>query len=116
MDDRILKHSFSPAFFMLKNLELNLTFHCVQEEKPLKDLVLIEKHFFRDEIISEFVFTFPVCIPGSTNTWQYVYDLPQLSAEKQKLMMDNPFETQSDSFFFADGKLIVHNKAAYEYV
>ena len=29
MDDRILKHSFSPAFFMLKNLELNLTFHCV---------------------------------------------------------------------------------------
>ena len=31
-------------------------------------------------------------------------------------MIDNPNETQSDSFFFAGGKLIVHNKASYEYV
>ena len=30
-------------------------------------------------------------------------------------MIDNPNETQSDSFFFAEGKLIVHNKAAYDY-
>ena len=68
MDDRILKHKFSPAFFQLKNLELNLQFKVVTE-KPLADLVLIEKHFFRDQIISEFEFTFPACIPNSTNTW-----------------------------------------------
>ena len=48
MNDRILKHSFSPAFFQLKTLELNLQFTNVFEDKPLKDLVLVEKHFFRD--------------------------------------------------------------------
>ena len=69
MNDRILKHNFSPAFFQLKNLELNLQFRCVTEDKPLRDLVLIEKHFFRDQIISEFEFDFPACIPQSTNTW-----------------------------------------------
>ena len=72
MSTRILKHVFSAAFFKLKHLELNLQFKVITEE-PLKDLVLIEKHFFRDQILSEFEFTFPACIPGSTNTWQYVY-------------------------------------------
>ncbi len=48
MENRILKHSFPTAFFMLKTIELNLQFTNVYEGKPLKDLVLIEKHFFRD--------------------------------------------------------------------
>ena len=29
-------------------------------------------------------------------------------------MIDNPFETKSDSFYFVDGKLIMHNKASYK--
>lgn len=29
-------------------------------------------------------------------------------------MIDNPFETRSDSFYFVDGRLIMHNKAAYK--
>lgn len=30
-------------------------------------------------------------------------------------MVDHPFETKSDSFYFVDGKLIMHNKADYAY-
>eukprot|EP00341_Mesodinium_pulex_P016207 CAMPEP_0116995904 /NCGR_PEP_ID=MMETSP0467-20121206/69077_1 /TAXON_ID=283647 /ORGANISM="Mesodinium pulex, Strain SPMC105" /LENGTH=110 /DNA_ID=CAMNT_0004694399 /DNA_START=367 /DNA_END=699 /DNA_ORIENTATION=- len=30
-------------------------------------------------------------------------------------MIDNPYETQSDSFYFVNGKLIMHNKASYKY-
>lgn len=30
-------------------------------------------------------------------------------------MIENPFETKSDSFYFVDGKLIMHNKASYKY-
>ena len=115
MADRILRHSFPTAFFQLKTLELNLQFTNVFDNKPLKDLVLVEKHFFRDQILSEFEFNFPFCVPNSTNTWQYVYNLPDLTPEQQQLMIDNPFETKSDSFFFAEGKLIVHNKASYRY-
>ena len=30
-------------------------------------------------------------------------------------MVDNPYETKSDSFYFVDNKLIMHNKADYAY-
>jgi len=30
-------------------------------------------------------------------------------------MIDHPFETKSDSFYFVDNKLIMHNKADYAY-
>jgi len=29
-------------------------------------------------------------------------------------MIDHPFETKSDSFYFVNGKLIMHNKASYK--
>ena len=77
--------------------------------------MLVEKHFFRGQILKEFEFKFPFCVPNSTNQWQYVYDLPVLSPEMQEEMVNAPFETHSDSFFFAEGKLIVHNKASYSY-
>lgn len=115
LDMRVLKHEFPRAFFQLRNLELNLEFSNVYEDKPLQQLTLVEKHFFRGELLQSFEFSFPFCMPNSTNTWQYVYELPQLSPEKQQEMIDAPFETQSDSFFFAEGRLIVHNKAAYKY-
>ncbi len=115
VDMRTLKHDFPRAFFSLRNLELNLEFSNVNGDQPLQQLTLIEKHFFRGEILNEYEFNFPFCVPNSTNQWQYVYELPQLSAEKQQEMIEAPYETQSDSFFFAEGKLIVHNKAAYRY-
>jgi hypothetical protein len=30
-------------------------------------------------------------------------------------MIDHPFETKSDSFYFVQDKLIMHNKAEYDY-
>lgn len=30
-------------------------------------------------------------------------------------MIANPYETKSDSFYFVDGKLVMHNKAEYAY-
>jgi len=30
-------------------------------------------------------------------------------------MIDNPFMTKSDSFYFVDGQLVMHNKAQYAY-
>ena len=115
MEMRTLRHDFSRQFFHLRNLELNLQFTNVNGDQPLSDLVLIEKHFFQGQILHQYEFNFPFCVPKSTNQWQYVYELPQLSAEQQQQMIDAPYETQSDSFFFAEGKLIVHNKAAYKY-
>ena len=30
-------------------------------------------------------------------------------------MIDHPYETKSDSFYFVDGVLVMHNKAEYSY-
>lgn len=30
-------------------------------------------------------------------------------------MINNPYATKSDSFYFVDNKLIMHNKAEYSY-
>ena len=32
-----------------------------------------------------------------------------------KQMIENPYETRSDSFYFVNKKLIMHNKADYSY-
>ena len=69
VDMRTLKHSFPRAFFMLRNLELNLEFSNVNGDQPLQQLTLIEKHYFRGEILNEYEFNFPFCIPKSTNQW-----------------------------------------------
>ena len=54
-------------------------------------------------------------MPNTTNTLEMIYDLPQLSDDQKKAMIAAPYETKSDTFFFVDGKLIIHNRAAYNY-
>jgi hypothetical protein len=41
--------------------------------------------------------------------------LPEFNEIEKKDLIESPFETKSDSFFFVDGKLIMHKKAEYSY-
>jgi len=54
-------------------------------------------------------------IPNSTNSWEFVYDLPDLSEEMLKEIVKSPWEVKSDSFFFAEGRLMIHNRASFNY-
>ena len=54
-------------------------------------------------------------MPKSKNECEFIYDLPVLTDEEKQDMIDNPWEAQSDSFFFVNQQLIIHNKAAYNY-
>ena len=76
---------------------------------------MIERHYFRDTLIKSFEFKFDFCIPNSVNTWEYIYVVPDFDPEIKKQMIENPWETKSDSFYFVEGKLIMHNKALYNY-
>ena len=76
---------------------------------------MIERHYFKQTVIQAYEFEFGFIMPGSTNSWEYIYDLPQLSEADKKEMRSTPWAVTSDTFFFADGKLIVHNKAEYNY-
>ena len=76
---------------------------------------MIERHYFRDQLIKSYDFTFGFCIPNSTNSWEAIYMMPELSEELKQQILENPYETQSDSFYFVDDKLVMHNKAEYGY-
>ena len=66
-------------------------------------------------MLKSFDFDFGFCIPDSKNTVEHIYDFPKLESETIKQMVANPFETKSDSFYFVDGNLVMHNKADYSY-
>ena len=87
----------------------------VGEEHPVKNFRMIERHFFRDRLLKSFDFDFGFCIRGSTHTCEHLYEFPTLTEDEIADMIANPQETKSDSFYFVDGKLVMHNRAEYAY-
>ena len=81
--------------------------------EPVNKFRMIERHFFRDQHLKTFDFDFGFCIPNSVNSCEHIYEFPRLDEVTINLMIDNPFETRSDSFYFVDDKLVMHNKADY---
>jgi len=41
--------------------------------------------------------------------------MPPLSSKEEKEMLENPYETKSDSFYFVGKELVMHIKAEYSY-
>jgi hypothetical protein len=42
---------------------------------------MIERHYFRNQLLKSFDFHFGFCIPSSKNTCEHIYDFPPLSEE-----------------------------------
>ena len=110
---RTIRYHLGPDFLDLKNLGSSLTFSV--GSKPVKNLLMIERHYFKDILVKSFEFKFDFCIPNSTNTWESIYNIPELDPKLKQDMIDNPWMTKSDSFYFVENKLIMHNKALYNY-
>ena len=110
---RTIRYHLGPDFLDLKNLGSSLTFSV--GKNAVKDFLMIERHYFREKLIKSFEFKFDFCIPNSTNTWEYIYNIPEIDPEVKKDMIDHPWETRSDSFYFVGNTLIMHNKALYNY-
>jgi protein unc-119 len=110
---RVIKYHLGPDFLDLKNIGTLLKFSV--GSTPVKDFVLIERHYFKDQLIKSFEFKFDFCMPNSINEWETMYEIPELDPELKQKMIDFPWETRSDSFYFVEGKMIIHNKAIYNY-
>lgn len=110
---RFVRYQFTPQFLKLKTVGATVEF--TVGSKPVSKFRMIERHFFRDKLLKTFDFEFGFCIPNSKNTCEHIYEFPSLSQELCDEMIANPFETRSDSFYFVDDKLIMHNKADYAY-
>jgi len=115
MDDsvRFIQYDFGAEFLNLKTIGTSLTFRVGPKEVP--KFRMIERHYYKDKLIKSFDFTFGFCIPNSTNSWEVIYDVPVLNDKQKQDMIANPFLTKSDSFYFVNDQLVMHNKAEYAY-
>ncbi|CAD7941264.1 unnamed protein product [Amoebophrya sp. A120] len=112
-DVRRVRYHFGPKFLDLKTIGTELKFRC---SKEVRNFRMIERHYFKNECIKSYDFTMPFCIPDSVNTWEIIYSMPEvLDEELKKVIISNPWETRSDSFYFVGEELILHNKAEYSY-
>lgn len=110
---RKIKYDFSVDVLRLPRISTILTFSVGPQ--PVENFKMIERHYFRDRLVKNFEFDFGFCIPNSRNTWNAVYDVPALDEDLVAEMLASPHETTSDSFYFVQDKLVMHNKASYRY-
>ncbi|XP_016317621.1 protein unc-119 homolog A-like [Sinocyclocheilus anshuiensis] len=110
---RFVRYQFTPAFLQLRQVGATVEF--TVGDVPINNFRMIERHYFRGQLLKSFDFEFGFCIPSSKNTCEHIYEFPPLSEEIMREMILHPYETQSDSFYFVDNKLVMHNKADYSY-
>ncbi|KAJ8266739.1 hypothetical protein GJAV_G00134150 [Gymnothorax javanicus] len=110
---RFVRYQFTPAFLRLRQVGATVEF--TVGDMPINNFRMIERHYFREQLLKSFDFEFGFCIPCSKNTCEHIYEFPPLSEEIMREMILHPYETQSDSFYFVDNKLVMHNKADYSY-
>ncbi|XP_058979039.1 protein unc-119 homolog isoform X1 [Musca domestica] len=110
---RYVRYQFTPAFLNL--ITVGATVEFTVGSRPVNNFRMIERHFFRDRLLKTFDFEFGYCIPYSKNSCEHIYEFPNLPPDLVAEMISNPFETRSDSFYFVDNRLVMHNKADYAY-
>lgn len=112
-ENRLIRYHLGPEFLDIRNLGTQITF--IVGDSPVKNLVMIERHYFKEKLLKNFEFSFDFCIPNSTNEWETLYTLPKLAESLKEEMIKSPWEIKSDSFYFVDNKLVMHYKAIYNY-
>mmetsp|Transcript_104404 Transcript_104404/g.319701 ORF Transcript_104404/g.319701 Transcript_104404/m.319701 type:complete len:184 (-) Transcript_104404:125-676(-) len=115
MDDsvRFIRYHFGPDFLNIPTIGTSLEFTI--GDQPLVNFRMIERHYFRNELIKSYDFTLPFVIPNSNNTWEVIYTMPELHELTKQEIINCPWETKSDSFYFVNDALVMHNKAEYNY-
>lgn len=111
---RSVRYTFPSEFLQFKTIRTALEFRV--GTNPVESFRMIELHYFKGKLVREYDFTFGFCIPSSTNSWEAIYDIPAMKKEDVEDYRQNPFAHTSDSYYFAGDKLIMHNKASYQYM
>uniref|UniRef100_A0A4W3INP7 Protein unc-119 homolog A n=1 Tax=Callorhinchus milii TaxID=7868 RepID=A0A4W3INP7_CALMI len=76
---RFVRYQFTPAFLRLRQVGATVEF--TVGDKPINNFRMIERHYFREQLLKSFDFEFGFCIPSSKNTCEHIYEFPQLSEE-----------------------------------
>lgn len=111
---RSINYKFPAAFLRFETVGTTLRFRVGPQE--VHNFRMIERHYHNatHALMKSYDFNFSFCIPNSTNEWEAIYDLPVLGEREVQSLMEHG--SSSDSFYFVNNKLIMHNKAKYQYV
>jgi len=111
---RSIAYKFPVQFLRYETVGTTLRFRVGPQE--VHNFRMIERHYHNGtgQLMKSYDFNFHFCIPNSTNEWEAIYDMPSLSESEVSSLVQHG--SCSDSFYFVDGKLIMHNKASYQYV
>ena len=113
--DHMLDYPF-PNEILKGQKHLETSLNLVVGDKPVKNLVLLERHYIGGKLAANFRFPFPLFIPKSENKVSFIYEIPKLSPEvEEKLEKGEDIHAESDTFVFVEGKLIIHRRAKYTY-
>lgn len=112
-ETRMIHYRFPASFLDIGTIGTAITFSV--GPSPVNNLLMIERHYFKNNLMKCFDFSFPFCIPNTVNSWEQIYQMPRLTAEEKLEIVENPWEMKSDSYFFVDGVLIMHTRAEYNY-
>lgn len=110
---RFIRYHFGPEFLDIQTVGTLLEFTIGEE--PLNDFLMIERHYFRDQLMQSYDFNMPFVIPGSRSSWEMIYTKPMLNDEWKAALISSPWESRSDSFYFVNGELVMHNRAEYNF-
>ncbi len=111
---RMRNYTFSKEFFECELMSVTLQFKVGEQE--VKNMSLVENHYFKKKRIAQYNFDFPFCAPNSINTWEYIYNMPKMNKEDIKEIVEFGEKTSSDTFFFVGDKMILHNKSEYLFI
>merc|ERR1739844_235025 len=111
---RFIQYHFGPDFLNYQTVGTTLDF--TNGQYPLHNFRMVERHYFRNQLIQSYDFEMPFVIPNTTNTWEMIYSKPWLNDEWKQVMRECPWETKSDSFYFVNGQLVMHNRADYSFL
>merc|ERR1719401_27135 len=110
---RFIRYDFGPEF--LNYTQIGATVEFTNGQYPLHNLRMIERHYFRDQLIQSYDFEMPFIIPNTKNTWEMIYTKPWLNDDWRAAMIAAPYEAKSDSFYFVNDQLFAHNRAEYSF-
>ena len=66
--------------------------------------------------VANYEFYFPVFMPNSENSIEFMYPVPKLNEETKKAIdYGEDVHAKSDTFIFVDNRLVIHRRAKYTY-
>jgi hypothetical protein len=112
--DNILEYYFPNQILKAKSIGTNSTF--IVGDNLVRNMKIIERHFINDNLVGNYEFDFPICMPGSTNNIEFIYNIPKLEESVQRDLIDDlDIYAESDTFIFVENKLVIHRRAKYTY-